>query len=171
MKWIRFFASFDGRIGRKTFWLTSLTVIAIELVAIVIGLSLVVALRMPDPQVKPMRHASLFQGPMFHAAVVLISVALAYPKFVIDVKRGHDRNIPMWVIGVVYVAIIARDILIEFGWLVELPDQNVMSPKNVASFLATMAVGILGLAPLIDLGFHKGTPGPNRYGPAPVTKP
>jgi len=77
----------------------------------------------------------------------------------------------MWVIGVVYVAIIARDILIEFGWLVELPDQNVMSPKNVASFLATMAVGILGLAPLIDLGFHKGTPGPNRYGPAPVTKP
>jgi uncharacterized membrane protein YhaH (DUF805 family) len=109
-------------------------------------------------------------GPMRHGAVVLILLAFAYPKFVIDVKRGHDRNIRMWIIGAVYAATIARSILIEFGWLVELPDQNVMSPINVASFLAALVVGIVALALLIELGFRKGTPGPNQYGPDPLGK-
>jgi uncharacterized membrane protein YhaH (DUF805 family) len=160
MKWIRFFASLDGRIGRKTFWLTSLTVVAVELVAIFIGVLLMVAIRMADLGLKP----------MLHEAAVLVLVAFAYPKFVIDVKRGHDRNIPMWIVGAVYAAAIARSLLIELGLLVDLPDQNVMSMINVASFLAVMAVGIAGLALLIELGFRKGTLGPNRYGPAPLTK-
>jgi uncharacterized membrane protein YhaH (DUF805 family) len=33
-----------------------------------------------------------------------------------------------------------------------------------------MITGIVSLALLIELGFRRGTPGPNRYGPDPLAK-
>jgi uncharacterized membrane protein YhaH (DUF805 family) len=99
--------------------------------------------------------------------IEIIIVAFIYPKFMIDVKRGHDRN-PMWVIGTVYAIAIARAALVKLGWLVTLPDQNVMTPINVISFLMSMLLGIAGLALLVELGFRKGRAGPNQYGPDPL---
>jgi uncharacterized membrane protein YhaH (DUF805 family) len=150
MKWIYLFRNFDGRISRKTFWLMSISVIAIEVFIILISVFLVVALSIGDWWIE------------------IIIVALIYPKFMIDVKRGHDRNIPMWVIGTVYAIAIARAALVKLGWLVTLPDQNVMTPINVISFLMSMLLGIAGLALLVELGFRKGRAGPNQYGPDPL---
>jgi len=100
--------------------------------------------------------------------IEIIIVAFIYPKFMIDGKRGHDRNIPVWVIGTVYAIAIARAALVKLGWLVTLPDQNVMTPINVISFLMSMLLGIAGLALLVELGFRKGRAGPNQYGPDPL---
>jgi uncharacterized membrane protein YhaH (DUF805 family) len=150
MKWIYLFRNFDGRISRKTFWLMSISVIAIEVFIILISVFLVVALSIGDWWIE------------------IIIVAFIYPKFMIDVKRGHDRNIPMWVIGTVYAIAIARAVLVKLGWLVTLPDQNVMTPINVISFLMSMLLGIAGLALLVELGFRKGRAGPNQYGPDPL---
>ena len=83
-------------------------------------------------------------------------------------KRGHDRNIPIWVLGVFYAALAAHYFLVEFGWLTELPNQNVTSSVNVVSFIVAILLGIFGLAFLVELGFRKGTTGPNRYGPDPL---
>jgi uncharacterized membrane protein YhaH (DUF805 family) len=47
MKWIYFFGNFDGRIGRKTFWLTSIAIFAAELVLAFIG-ALIIALLSGD---------------------------------------------------------------------------------------------------------------------------
>jgi uncharacterized membrane protein YhaH (DUF805 family) len=149
MKWIQFFSRFDGRIGRKTFWLMSIAIIAIELLVIFVAVSIVPALGVDDRWIE------------------LIVFAFIYPKFVIDVKRGHDRNIPLGVIGGIYAAAIVRQVFVDFGWLATDPNQNVFSTVNVASFAITLILGIACLALLVELGFRKGTPGPNCYGPDP----
>jgi uncharacterized membrane protein YhaH (DUF805 family) len=91
-----------------------------------------------------------------------------YPQFIVDVKRGHDRNIPIWVIGIFYAALVADYLLVEFGWLTDWPDQNVTSSVNVVSFVVVILLGTFALAFLVELGLRKGTMGPNRYGPDPV---
>jgi uncharacterized membrane protein YhaH (DUF805 family) len=156
MKWIYFFGSFDGRIGRKTFWLTSIAIFAAELIAAFVG-ALIIALLSGDWEAKA--------GDRWIDAVFLVFL---YPQFIIDVKRGHDRNIPTWVIGVFYAALVADYFLVEFGWLVEWPDQNVTSSVNVVSFIVVILLGIFALAFLVELGFRKGTTGPNRYGLDPL---
>jgi uncharacterized membrane protein YhaH (DUF805 family) len=156
MKWIYFFGSFDGRIGRKTFWLMSIAIFAAELVAGFVG-ALIIALLSGDWEAKA--------GDRWIDAVFLIFL---YPQFIVDVKRGHDRNIPIWVIGVIYAALVADYFLVEFGWLTDWPDQNVTSSVNVVSFIVVILLGIFALTFLVELGFRKGTTGPNRYGPDPL---
>jgi uncharacterized membrane protein YhaH (DUF805 family) len=156
MKWIYFFSSFDGRIGRKTFWLTSIAIFAADLIAGFVG-ALIIALLSGDWEAKA--------GDRWIDAVYLVFL---YPKFIVDVKRGHDRKIPMWVIGVLYAALVADYFLVEFGWLTDWPDQNVTSSVNVVSFIVVILLGIFALAFLVELGFRKGTTGPNRYGPDPL---
>jgi uncharacterized membrane protein YhaH (DUF805 family) len=156
MEWIYFFGSFDGRIGRKTFWRMSIAIFAAELVAIFVG-ALIIALLSGDWETNA--------EDRWIDAVLLIFL---YPQFTIDVKRGHDRNIPIWVIGVFYAALAARHFLVKFGWLTELPNQNVASAVNVVSFIVVILLGIFALPFLVELGFRKGTTGPNRYGPDPL---
>jgi uncharacterized membrane protein YhaH (DUF805 family) len=156
MRWIYFFGSFDGRIGRKTFWLTSIAISAAELVVGFIG-ALIIALISGDWEANA--------GDRWIDAVFLIFL---YPQFIIDVKRGHDRNIPIWVIGVFYAALATDYFLVEFGWLTDWPNQNVTSSVNVVSFIVVILLGIFALAFLVELGFRRGTMGPNRYGPDPL---
>jgi uncharacterized membrane protein YhaH (DUF805 family) len=156
MKWIYFFGSFDGRIGRKTFWRTSIAILAAELVAGFVG-ALIIALLSEDWEAKA--------GDRWIDAVFLIFL---YPKFIIDVKRGHDRNISTWAIGVFYAALAADYFLVEFGWLTDLPNQNMTSSVNVVSFIVVILLGFFALSFLVELGFRKGTMGPNRYGPDPL---
>jgi uncharacterized membrane protein YhaH (DUF805 family) len=152
MKLIEFFCSFGGRIDRKTFWLMSIAFLAVELVAILAVAGPNVALSVSDRW------------------TAIVVIAFVYPQFVIDVKRGHDRNIPMWIICAFYAVAIVRDVLVEFGWLTTQVNQNVFSYTNVTSFAVTMLIGIAAIALLVELGFRKGSEGPNRYGPDPLAK-
>lgn len=148
MKWIQFFSSLDGRIARKTFWLMSAATIAAEFIAVLV--------------------AGLLAGDWI---IDIVVIAFLYPQFVIDVKRGHDRNIPLWVIGAFWTAAAVRYLLLRTGWLVRLPNQNVFSAINVTSFAVTMLLGIVAFAILVELGFRRGTPGPNQFGPDPLANP
>jgi uncharacterized membrane protein YhaH (DUF805 family) len=150
MRWLLFFRDFDGRIGRKVFWLTSMGVFVVEAVIFVMAAIVVVA----------------FAASEWWLEVVIL--VFLYPKFIIDVKRGHDRNISTWVIGAFYAAFVVREVLIEGGWLVEWPNQQVMSATNATSLAVTLLLGVVALALLIELGFRRGMPGPNRYGPDPL---
>jgi uncharacterized membrane protein YhaH (DUF805 family) len=152
MKLIEFFRSFGGRIDRQTFWLMSIAVLAVELVAVLIATGLTAALSLSDKW------------------IAIVAITLVYPQFAIDVKRGHDRNIPMWAIGAFYAVAIVRGVLIEFGWLTTRVNQNTFSYANVTSFAFTMLIGIAAIALLVELGFRKGSEGPNRYGPDPLAK-
>jgi uncharacterized membrane protein YhaH (DUF805 family) len=155
MKGIYFFLNFDGRIGRKTFWLASITVFVIEILIAAIA------------AVTAEEVASEAAGDLTMDIVLFVFL---YLQFMIAVKRGHDRNISTWVIGAWYVVLAMFDVLRFFGWLRTSPNQNVFSSANLLSFAFIMIAGILSLALLIELGFRRGTQGPNRYGPDPLAK-
>ena len=155
MKWIRFFANFDGRISRKTFWLASISVLVIEV--LIAAAAAATAEEFADEATGDL-------------AMDIVLFAFLYPQFAISVKRGHDRNISTWVIGAWYVVLAMSDILRFFGWLRSSPNQNVLSSANLISFAFIMIAGIISLALLIELGFRRGTRGPNRYGPDPLAK-
>jgi uncharacterized membrane protein YhaH (DUF805 family) len=155
MKWIRFFGNFDGRITRRTFWLASIAVFAIEI--------LIAAVAAATTE----EFADEAAGDL---AMDIVLFASLYPQFVISVKRGHDRNISTWVIGAWYVVLAIFDVLCFLGWLQTRPNQNVFSTANLFSFAYLMIAGIISLALLIELGFRRGTRGSNRYGPDPLAK-
>jgi uncharacterized membrane protein YhaH (DUF805 family) len=99
-------------------------------------------------------------------AMDIVLFVFLYPQFVISMKRGHDRNVSTWVIGVAYILLALFDVLRFAGWLRTHPNQN----TNLISFAFIVIVGVVSLALLIELGFRRGTPGPNRYGPDPLAK-
>lgn len=159
MHWVRLFGQLEGRIGRKTFWLASLAMFAIEFAVGLVAAVAVASLVGDD------------DSPAVDWTMDVVLLVFLYPQFAVAVKRGHDRNIPLSIIAAVYAVFVGRDVLEDFGWLVHNPDQNMFSSVNIASFLATLLAGLLALALLIELGFRRGTPGPNRYGPDPLGKP
>jgi uncharacterized membrane protein YhaH (DUF805 family) len=101
-------------------------------------------------------------------AMDIVLFIFLYPQFVISVKRGHDRNISTWVISAAYILLALFDTLRFAGWLRTNPNQNTFSTANLMSFAFIVIVGVVSLALLIELGFRRGTPGPNRYGPDPL---
>ena|SRR5947208_1543066 len=138
MDWVHFFTSFDGRISRQPFWIAWAVFIAIEIAT-----------------------TSTIDSERWTSVLDLV---LTYPQFAVCAKRGHDRNTPMWVVGIFFALSALFDLLLLAG-LVTLSDLR--SQKPLALIFAIPLV-ILALALIIDLGFRRGTVGPNRYGPDPL---
>ncbi len=155
MRWIYFFGNFDGRISRKTFWLATLVLFVAEVLLATIA---------------DMTASGLANESAGDVAGDIVLLVFLYPQFVISVKRGHDRNIATWVIVACYVLVALSDALNLFGLLETRINLKVLSTANVFSFAVITIVGIVSLALLIELGFRRGTPGPNRYGPDPLEK-
>jgi uncharacterized membrane protein YhaH (DUF805 family) len=139
MDWRYLLDGFDGRIGRKTFW------IAMGLV----GAGNVLACLA----------AQYIQGDQLNA---IVDLAFNYPEFAIAVKRGHDRNLPIWVVGIFFAASVLLDLFTVTGW------GGSDEQPSTLSFVIAVPFTVLGLALLIEFGFRKGTPGPNQYGPDPL---
>lgn len=154
---LRFFTSLNGRIGRKSYWLRTLAVSVFLVLALVLVMSAIV---------------SFTAGYLWVATwwSNLVLVLLLYPLFVIDVKRGHDRNFPTWVIGAYYALIIADGVLPEFGWPQLRSDRSWFSFENLSAEFLILLLTIAGLYFLVELGFRRGTPGSNRYGPDPLAR-
>jgi uncharacterized membrane protein YhaH (DUF805 family) len=132
------FTSFDGRIGRKIFWLATAAIAGIEFVVLLVAIAM---------------------GDLLAEGVVLIFL---YPQFVVSIKRAHDRDMPAWMVSAFFAFSVVRDALMFLGW----------DLMNVDSDPATLAINVAyavyGLAILFELGFRRGTAGPNRHGPDPL---
>jgi uncharacterized membrane protein YhaH (DUF805 family) len=155
MRWIYFFGNFDGRISRKVFWLATLAVVVIEVLLATIA----------DMAASGLANESA--GDVTGDIVLLIFL---YPQFVISVKRGHDRNIATWVIAACFALVAVSDALDLLGLLETRMNLKAYSPANLFSFAVITIVGIVSLALLIELGFRRGTRGPNRFGPDPLER-
>jgi uncharacterized membrane protein YhaH (DUF805 family) len=94
----------------------------------------------------------------------VLDLVMTYPQFAVCAKRGHDRYTPMWVVGLFFALAVALDLMNLGGWIGK-ADQSNPTPL-VYVFAVTLFV--LTLALIIDLGFRRGTVGPNRYGPDPL---
>jgi len=141
MDWAYLLNSFEGRIGRRTFWIAMGAVYVANILACLV--------------------ADQIQGDRLSA---IVDLAFTYPEFAIAAKRAHDRDLTIWLLVIFFVANGVLDLFSVLGWPinVEEPDMLVLA--------ALIPFGLLGLALLIELGFRRGTVGPNQYGPDPLAK-
>lgn len=115
MDWKYLFTSLEGRIGRKSYWMGVLAMLAATVIAALV-----------DSIIGTMRDngVGIISG--------LVSLAEIYASIMLYAKRWHDRGKSGWWTLIILVPVI----------------------------------GVLWM--LIELGFLRGTEGPNRYGPEPV---
>ena len=142
MDWLYLLNSFDGRISRKTFWIALGVVTVFEMLGHVF--------------------AEAIQGDRLSA---IVDLAFTYPEFAIAAKRGQDRNMPLWAVGTFFAAGVALDLLTVLGLAGSDEEPSTLSLVIAVPFT------VVGLALLVELGFRKGTTGPNRYGPDPLAPP
>ncbi|MCX7555262.1 DUF805 domain-containing protein [Xanthomonadaceae bacterium JHOS43] len=117
MDWGKFLLSLDGRIGRKAFWLFTVALIAIYVIAAFAGGVSV------DPSTGMPGYAAWFW---------ILMLVLIWPSIAVQAKRWHDQDRSAW-------------------WIL----------INFVPFVG-------GLISLVMCGFIAGTPGPNRFGEAPM---
>ena len=141
MDWAYLLNGFHGRIGRQTFWIAMGVVAAAEIVGHLI--------------------ANQIEGDRLGA---IVDLAFTYPEFAIAVKRGHDRNLPVWLLGVFFGAGALLDLITVLG-LAGTDDE-----PSMVSLAIAVPFTVVGLALLVELGFRRGTVGPNQYGPDPLAK-
>ena len=94
-------------------------------------------------------------------ATLILQIILLYPSYCISAKRFQDRNKP----GSLALIGIGLAILQTLARLVGL--SNPYSPTAV-DWILNIALLIVGIWYLIELGILRGTVGPNTYGPDPL---
>ena len=92
----------------------------------------------------------------------IVDLAFTYPEFAIAAKRGQDRNMPLWLIGAFFGAGVLLDLLTVVGLA------GTDDAPSLISLVIAVPFTLFALALLVELGFRKGTTGPNRYGPDPL---
>jgi uncharacterized membrane protein YhaH (DUF805 family) len=141
MDWAYLFNGFHGRIGRQTFWIAMGVLAVAELVSHFI--------------------ADEFQGERLSA---IVDLAFTYPEFAVSLKRADDRNLPVWLLYIFFGAGAVLDLftVLDLAGSDEAP--------SMLSLAIAVPFTVFGLALLIELGFRRGTVGPNPNGPDPLAK-
>jgi uncharacterized membrane protein YhaH (DUF805 family) len=140
MDWAYLLNSFEGRISRKTFWIAMAVLVVAEILAHFV--------------------ADALQGDRLSA---IVDLAFTYPEFAIAAKRAHDRDLPIWILIVFFGGGALLDLFTVLG----LAGSN--EEPSVLSLIIAVPFTVMLVALMIELGFRRGTIGPNRHGPDPVT--
>lgn len=151
--------SFQGRIGRKTFWLGYvLPLFLAGIVATVLDSAMGFGM-----------YAGMDASPMDRSALTpissLVSLLSIWPSLAGTIKRLHDRDRSGWWIGGFY--------LVSAAFGVVAGTIAATQPHDMAGIIVVLMGGgvlLLGYAIwlLVELGFLRGTLGQNRYGPDPL---
>lgn len=150
---VRLLTTRDGRISRKRWWIGVLFILVIG-----IALSLVLA---------------LITGGSLNAMAwgnMIIGLALLYPAYSIGVKRRHDRGDDGKDLLALMVASIVLNLLQTLGIGVTMGEVGGVPVPVPDMWLMVLQLifFVFGLYMLVQLGFLKGTAGPNQYGPDPL---
>lgn len=136
----------SGRASRRTYWIVNLSVTAVAAVL-----------------------AYLFAGffdPGLHGLARSETAAFATPFWLLIIaatlattaRRAHDRNLSeLWVLPFVVVPGVLDILSTAF-----------VQKDTIVEYALTFAVVMLSLWGVVELGFRRGTAGPNRYGPDPL---
>ncbi|WNG45919.1 DUF805 domain-containing protein [Archangium minus] len=154
MDWKTFFLSPEGRIERRDFW---------------IGFAIIVV-------------ASFVLG-VIPILGQLLGFLLLWPQICIHSKRLHDMGKTAWLQLIPFGATVIAMVLAAVSGGMAMMGAASMNEQGddsaaVGSAMAGMgaALGFMGLAFLVGLAFllwvglTKGEPGPNRFGPPPVSQ-
>jgi uncharacterized membrane protein YhaH (DUF805 family) len=94
-------------------------------------------------------------------ATLILQVALIYPSYALSAKRFQDRDKP----GSLALIGIGLGLLQTLARVLGL--SNPFQP-NAIDWVLSIALLIVGIWYLIELGILRGTVGPNGYGPDPL---
>ena len=137
--------SFQGRLNRKPYWMVAIATTVVFILVLLLALA-------------ALREYGLEFLPVTIAIIVVLYIPLIWIGLALSAKRLHDRDKSAWWLLVFYAmpAILstAADRMEDVGFIV----------LHVISF------GISVWA-FVELGCLRGTVGPNRYGPDPLSAP
>lgn len=145
MDFSHLYLSTEGRIGRQMWWIGHIILAVIGIVVTLI-------------------FAGLF-GQMSFATRLLNFIyvlIVAYPAYAVSAKRFQDRN-KNGALGAILIGISVLSALLQlFGM-----GADPMHPGAI-SMILSIAILIVAIWYLIELGILRGTVGDNQYGPDPV---
>jgi uncharacterized membrane protein YhaH (DUF805 family) len=136
--------SFRGRLNRKPYWLTSVCILVILVLLVIYA---VVMFGQQD-----FRAAGLTIALLFALYIPLIWISLA-----LGAKRLHDRDKSAWWLLLFYLV----PSLLEGA-------ANQTDSAGIILHLAGFAITVWAF---VELSCLRGTIGPNRYGPDPLSPP
>jgi uncharacterized membrane protein YhaH (DUF805 family) len=139
MDWTFVLFSLEGRINRMPYWIATIGLAVTESI-VEYG-------------------AAWAAGEIAGAAISIISL---YPSYAVDLKRAHDRGRSAWLIVALYAAMPVFVLLPLLGYDLE------ALVKRPAFGIVAVVWALLAIFLFIDLGFMRGTRGPNRFGPDPL---
>ncbi|MGD9868971.1 MAG: DUF805 domain-containing protein [Hyphomicrobiales bacterium] len=143
MDWRHLFLGFKGRIGRQQYWAATVIIVAASMMLGFAGSALLV-----------LASTAGRAGLVF--VTVLLLAAVIYPAAAVTVKRLHDREMSAW--WLIPFSILPT-IFHVWGDIIGGEDRIV--PVSVLSAICSVWA-------IVELGFLKGTDGPNAYGTDPL---
>jgi uncharacterized membrane protein YhaH (DUF805 family) len=154
--------SFKGRINRKPWWVASLAAgfTASLLTAILEAL----AHSSGETIINPVTHTFEPTG-ILGLAISVIGLVNAWIAFALSVKRLHDRDRTGWWLLWQILIIVVAVILIMVAITVPEEQGLLWYALAAAAILAAFAISVWLF---VQIGFLKGTEGPNRFGPDPL---
>jgi uncharacterized membrane protein YhaH (DUF805 family) len=91
----------------------------------------------------------------------ILDLAFTYPEFALAVKRANDRSLSPWVVALFFASNVALDLFTLLNGAID--------TANPINGIVLIPFALLGLALIVELGFRRGTSGPNRFGPDPLS--
>lgn len=146
------YATTDGRLSRKEWWIGVVGLIIASIVlSIILGM--------------------VGLGGASGWGQLIAYVILFYPGWCIGIKRRQDRDNNATDFKVLMGLSGLLTLLQAFGIGVTMTDIGngiVMPTPDMWMSVLYLLLGIFGIYMLVQLGFLRGTPGPNSYGPDPL---
>jgi uncharacterized membrane protein YhaH (DUF805 family) len=93
----------------------------------------------------------------------LLGLAFTYSEIAIAVKRSNDRNLSPWIVAVFFAGLVAAELFSMMNGEIDM--------ANPVNKIIVIPILVLGAVLIADLGFRRGTDGPNRFGPDPLSGP
>jgi uncharacterized membrane protein YhaH (DUF805 family) len=161
------FFGFSGRINRGKYWLAAIAWFMIWIVAILafaIGALAILGSNLtdgslPSPEDLP-AFLHLIRDYGILSVIILVFFIITWVSaLAIGIKRLHDRDRSGWWI-----------LLFYFGPPILAAAQNSAEDGTLASLILGLGAFAVSIWALVELGFLRGTSGPNRFGPDPLTR-
>jgi uncharacterized membrane protein YhaH (DUF805 family) len=174
MDWKYLLTSFEGRIGRQSWWLGTIAMIILSLIlyfvlSAVLGTGMTAMMADPQKMLEP----GYLDGVMRMAAIQqLITIAvIGFPATALMAKRLNDRNRPTWLKWVFWLPTILGLVLGLTGLAYTTTDMGngvmMPTPTSIMTLLGFVSLAI-GIWALVELGILRGSDGQNQFGEDPV---
>ena len=158
---------FSGRVNRGKFWLAVVLWIMFWVIAVpvcVMAAIIILGLHLPDSSLPHDELIARYVRLAFdYLGLLIVFIAFTVVSwisaFAVGVKRLHDRDKSGWWVLLFYLA---PSVLGSIANTSEQP---------LAGFVLGLASFVISIWALVELGFLRGTVGPNRYGPDPLQRP